>query len=63
MTLEEAKEHARKGIKVTHEYFTSDEYMTMRGNMIVFEDGVKIFADEWLKGKDYLLDGWSLYVS
>jgi len=61
MTFEEAKEQARKGIKVTHEYFTDDEYMTMQGNMIVFEDGVKIFADEWSKDKDYLLDGWSLF--
>lgn len=63
MTFEEAKELARKGIKVTHEYFTDDEYMTMRGNQIIFEDGVKIFADEWSKGKDYLNDGWSIYQS
>ena len=63
MTFEEAKEQARKGIKVTHQYFTKDEYMTMQGNQIVFEDGCKIFADEWAKGKDYLNDGWSLYVA
>ena len=62
MTFEEAKEQARNGIKVTHTYFTADEYMTMRGNQIVFEDGAKIFVDEWAKDKDYLLDGWSLYV-
>jgi len=59
MNLQEAKEKAQKGIKVTHEYFTDKEYMTMRGNQIVFEDGVKIFFDEWTKGKDYLLEGWS----
>ena len=62
MTFDEAKEHARKDIKVTHIYFTNDEYMTMKGNMIIFEDGVKIFADEWLRNKDYLLDGWSFYL-
>ena len=61
MTLGEAIGHARKGIKVTHTYFTDDEYMTMKGNVIVFEDGVRIFIDEWAKGKDYLLDGWSIY--
>jgi len=61
MTLEEAKEQAQKGIKVTHTYFTGDEYMIMRGNMIVFEDGVKIFFNEWTEGKDYLNDGWSIY--
>lgn len=63
MTFEEAKEQARKGVKVTHSYFTSDEYMTMKGNQIIFEDGCKIFADEWSKGKDYLNDGWSIYKS
>lgn len=62
MTFEEAKVQARNGIKVTHTYFTDNEYMTMRGNQIVFEDGAKIFVDEWAKGKDYLLDGWSIYV-
>jgi hypothetical protein len=61
MTLEEAKVIARQGIKMTHKYFTSDEYMTMQGNMIIFEDGVKIFVDEWSEGKDYLLDGWSKF--
>ena len=63
MTFEEAKEQARKGVKVTHQYFEDNEYLTMKGNMIVFEDGVKIFADDWSKGKSYLLDGWSLYVA
>lgn len=62
MTFEEAKQHARKGIKVTHQYFSDNEYMTMQGNMIIFEDGVQIFANEWSDGKDFLLDGWSLYV-
>lgn len=61
MTLEEAKEQAQKGIKVTHTYFTDDEYMTMIDNMIFFEDGVKIFFNEWVDGKEYLKDGWSLY--
>lgn len=59
MSFEEAKELARKGVKVRHIYFTKDEYMTMRGNTIVFEDGVSINADEWSKGKDYLLTDWS----
>lgn len=61
MKLQEAKETAQKGIKVTHTYFTNDEYMTMRGNMIYFEDGANIYFDEWTAGKDYLNDGWSLY--
>jgi len=38
MTLTEAKELAQQGIKVTHNYFTKDEYLTMKGNQIIFED-------------------------
>ena len=59
MNLQEAKEKAQKGIKVTHECFIAEEYMTMRGNQIIFENGCRIFFDEWTKGKDYLLEGWS----
>ena len=61
MTLLEAKALAQQGIKVTHEYFMSHEHMTMQGNMCIFEDGVKIFFDEWTKDKDYLLEGWSKF--
>lgn len=61
MTFEEAKELARQGIKMTHRYFTNDEYMTMKGNIIVFEDGSEVFANEWSAGKDYLNDGWSKF--
>ncbi len=61
MTFEEAKALARQGIKMTHEYFMPEEYITMQGNMIIFEDNVKIFADEWSKGKNYLLNGWKRF--
>jgi hypothetical protein len=61
MTLQEAKELAQQGIKMTHIYFTQNEYMIMKGNQIIFEDGVKIFFDEWIKNKDYLLEGWSKF--
>lgn len=61
MTLEEAKELAQQGIKVAHQYFTEEEYMTMQGNVIIFEDGVEIYFDEWVKDKPYLLEGWSKF--
>lgn len=60
-SLQEAKRLARLGIKVKHEYFTEEEWMIMSGNMIIFEDGCKVFFDEWVKDKDYLLNGWSIY--
>jgi hypothetical protein len=62
MTLQEAIEKARQGIKMTHEYFTDEEYMIMRGNMVIFEDGAEIYMSEWSAGKSYLLTGWSLYT-
>lgn len=62
MNLEEAKQLAQQGTKVTHQYFTKDEWMIMKGNMIQFEDGCEIPFYDWIQGKDYLLEGWSLYV-
>jgi hypothetical protein len=61
MLLEEAKILAQQGIKVTHRYFTSDEYMIMKGNIIVFEDGCEIFFNDWVEGKDYLKEGWEKF--
>lgn len=61
MTLIEAKDLAQQGIKVTHRYFTSEEYMIMKGNRIVFEDGNEIMFNDWVEGKDYLNEGWSLF--
>lgn len=61
MKLQDAKILAQHGIKVTHEYFADNEYLTMSGNLITFEDGVQVFFNEWVEGKDYLLDGWSKY--
>lgn len=58
MNLQEAKELAQQGVKMTHSYFSDAEYMIMKGNIIVFEDGYQIFFDEWSKGKEYLKEGW-----
>jgi hypothetical protein len=63
MNLQEAKELAQQGVRMTHQDFTSDEWMIMKGNMIHFEDGMKIFFEEWVCGKPYLLNGWSRYES
>jgi hypothetical protein len=61
MILAEAKDLAQQGIRVTHRYFTSDEYMIMKGNRIVFEDGAEIIFNDWVEGKDYLKEGWSIF--
>lgn len=61
MTLEEAIELAKKGVKMTHEYFTSEEWMIMQGGQVVFEDGVKASLRDWTEDKDYLLTGWEKF--
>lgn len=61
MLLQEAIILARQGIKMTHRYFTNDEWMILRNNIIVFEDGAQIFLEEWIEDKEYLNDGWSIY--
>jgi hypothetical protein len=47
MTKTEAIEAMKRGEKVTHQYFTQDEWVTMKGNRIVFEDGVNMSPDEY----------------
>lgn len=61
MTLNEAIVLARLDIKVTHEYFTDTEYMTMKGNMCIFECGTQIMLGDWSENKDYLLNGWKRF--
>lgn len=61
LSLEEAKELARNQVKMTHVYFSKNEYMTMRGNRIIFEDGANMFIDDWIGNKTYLNDGWSKF--
>jgi hypothetical protein len=61
MTLEEAIVLARQGVKMTHRYFSSNEFMTMKGNLVIFEDGVEIYLSDWVGDKQWLIDGWSRF--
>lgn len=60
-TLQQAIDLARTGVKMTHELFLQDEYMTIQGNRIIFEDGCKMFIEEFTDNKAYLLSGWSKF--
>jgi len=63
MTKDEAIQEMKKGVKITHTYFASDEWMTMKGNKIVLEDGVKCWPEEfWTYRTDKgWLDGFEIY--
>lgn len=54
----------KSGKKVTHKYFSPDEWMTMIGNTIIlFEDGVECEVDEFwsYRTQEYWDDGYSLF--
>ena len=51
MTKTEAIVVMNKGKKVTHTYFSHDEWMTIKNGEIVFEDGGKCSQDEFWKDR------------
>lgn len=65
MTFEEAKILARQGVKMTHTLFPPHKYMTMRGNAVLFEDGMGMGnIDNWITpDKEYFNTGWSEFES
>lgn len=56
MSREEAFALLRAGKKVSHEYFTDVEYLEMKGNSIMTEDGY-IFDREFHK-TPWMAAGW-----
>lgn len=49
MTKQEAIIEMQRGEKLTHRYFSKDEWATLEGNHIITEDGVRITEKEfWL---------------
>ena len=65
MDKEEAIRAMQAGNKVTHTYFTPDEWITMEGNRIIFEDGYSCWAHEFWANRDGFgwNDGYSLFKS
>jgi hypothetical protein len=65
MTREEALQAMIGGEKVTHQYFSDDEFIYMKGNNIYDENdfNMKTVNDEfWIIRKTEMFDdGWSIY--
>ncbi len=55
MTQEEAIVLMKQGVKVTHNYFSSNEWMTISQGQIILEDGVKCSINEFFS---YRKAGW-----
>jgi hypothetical protein len=63
MDKEQAIAAMNDGKKVTHQYFTSNEWMTMQDGKILLEDGVKCSPYEFWRWRtdECWNDGYSLY--
>lgn len=62
MTKQEAIDAMKQGKKVTHKNFTKNEWMTMEGWKMIFEDGNVCHSEEfwrWRTGVVWL-DGYSI---
>lgn len=42
----------QQGIKITHDYFTSEEWMTIKKGKLVFEDGYTCTIEEFYKDRN-----------
>jgi hypothetical protein len=64
MTKAESIQAMKEGKKVTHRYFSLDEWATMVNNLIILEDGVRCTPEEfWRWRNNPIFDtDWSIYV-
>jgi len=65
MTKQEAVNAMREGKKVTHRFFSPEEWMTLlpNSNRILLEDGVQVHLFEFFEIRDSSLwdEGYSLF--
>lgn len=63
MTKQEAIEQMENGVKITHDYFAYDEWMTIKNNRIITEDGYSHSKNEfWAYRTDERWDnGYSIF--
>ena len=65
MKKHEAKELMKQGKKITHTWFTPDEWMTIEDSELLFEDGIRCSQTEFWEYRTHSSwnDGYSLYSS
>ena len=63
MSKEEAIQAMKEGKKVTHRFFSSDEWMTIENGFLLLEDGVRISVEEFfdLRSDSRWGNGYELY--
>lgn len=62
LTREEARQAMKDGHKVSHMYYTSDEYLEMKGNAIVCENGYNMtdVFNSNRKDREWQLTNWRI---
>lgn len=63
MTKTEAIQQMQKGVRITHEWFSDQEWMTIKDGKILLEDGLKCSSDEFwsYRTNESWNDGYSLF--
>jgi hypothetical protein len=62
MTREEAYKAMRNGEKVSHQYFSSNEFYELKNTSIIAEDGVNHTRVFWSEDQNnWRNDGWEIY--
>lgn len=62
MDWNEAKQLMERGVKMTHHYFSPNEWITIDGDQLLFEDGVRCSFYDFIRWRrDWYNDGWSVY--
>jgi hypothetical protein len=62
MTRDEALKELKSGKKITHTYFTSDEYLFQRADVIFTEEGYEVTPEFWdLRSSKSWDEGWEIY--
>jgi hypothetical protein len=64
MTIQEAFVKMREGHKMTHTYFSPDEWVTFQGDKLLFEDDVTCTVAMFLYDRmgEGWKTGWSFYI-
>jgi hypothetical protein len=62
MSREEAYEMMEAGHKITHQYFSRNEYYMLNGRRVRAEDGVDHTRIFWSEDQNnWRADGWEIY--
>lgn len=64
MTIAEAFLKSKtEGVKITHRFFSNDEYITVKGNQIKTEEGYTMSTAEFMKYREGLAweNDWEVY--